>query len=64
MSRYYIDKSMVEHGCCWTAAIARKCEPGKGMYGGDIDLVCECNDEHAEEICAALNAALDAGGVA
>ena len=61
MDYYYIDKGKGEHGCCWDTAIVRKCDAGKGMYGGDIELVCECNEEHAQEICDALNTALDAG---
>ena len=56
MNQYYIDNSMVEHKCCWDAAIVRKCETGAGIYGGDIDLICECDSENAQAICDALNA--------
>ena len=54
--KYYIDNSFVEHGCCWGAAIVQKCEKGEGMYGGDVELVCECDPELAEMIRDALNA--------
>jgi len=60
MERYYIDASMVEHKCCWKTAVVRKCEMGKGMYWGDVELVCECDESSAQMICDALNAALDA----
>ena len=61
MERYYIDASMVEHGCCWDTAVVRKCKMGDGMYGKDVELVCECDESRAQVICDALNAALDAG---
>lgn len=61
VGRYYVDANEVEHGCCWNAAVVRKCEPGKGMYGGDVELVCECDESRAQLICDTLNAALDAG---
>ena len=59
MNRYYIDEDMVEHACCWGSAIVRKCEMGKGMYGLDVDLICECDKNQAQFICDALNSALD-----
>jgi hypothetical protein len=34
---------------------------GEGMYGKDVELVCECDESRAQVICDALNAALDAG---
>lgn len=55
---YYLDHRMVEHGCCRDMAIARKCEPGQGQYGEDVELVAECRAEDAPTILAALNAAL------
>ena len=54
---FYIDDASVEHACCWDTAVVQKCEPGKGMYGGDVALICECNEEQAQFICDALNAA-------
>lgn len=56
---YFIDDSMVEHGCCWDTAIVRRCEIGGGAYGGAIELICECNSDRAKVICDALNATLD-----
>jgi len=53
---YYIDDTMVEHGCCWDSAIVRKCKNGEGMYGGDVALICECYSGNAQMICDALNA--------
>ena len=58
MERYYLDNSMVEHGCCWNAAVVRKCKQGGGMYGSDVELVCECEEGNAQLICDALNRAL------
>ena len=55
LNHYYIDANFVEHRCCWDTAIVRKCEMGKGMYGKDVELICECNDNLAQEICDALN---------
>lgn len=56
---YYIDPQQVEHACCWSSAIVRKCLLGTGQYGSDVQLVCECRAEDAATICAALNAALE-----
>lgn len=55
MNQYYIDKEMVEHGCCWDTAIVIKCEPGQGKFEGDVDVICECNNDMAQIICDALN---------
>ena len=55
---YRIDESVVEHGCCWDSAIVRDCEGGKGMYGKDVALICECNSDNADMICEALNASI------
>ena len=62
MQRYYIDKSMVEHRCCWDAAIARKCPKGQGNYGSDVRLICECDDVNARFICDALNLKAETDG--
>lgn len=56
---FYIDPKKVEHGCCWTSAILRKCKPGEGQYGLGIELICECNEDLAGRICDALNAQED-----
>lgn len=58
MNEYYIDEKMVEHECCWNSAVVRKCEPGRGKYGSDVELICECWSINARFICNALNAAL------
>lgn len=56
---FYIDPKRVEHHCCWNSAIVRKCKKGEGMYGLDIELVCECEAGLAERLCDALNAQED-----
>ncbi len=52
---FYRDDTMLEHRCCWDAAIVRKCEPGKGQYSGDVALVCECREEYVNVILKVLN---------
>ncbi|KAA0970288.1 hypothetical protein FPY71_07110 [Aureimonas fodinaquatilis] len=44
---------MVEHGCCWDAAISAKVPLGDGKYGGDKALIAECNIENSPLIAAA-----------
>ena len=56
-NEYFIDNSMLEHGCCWDTAICCKCEKGEGMYGGDVDVILECCDDKAQFILEALNKA-------
>jgi hypothetical protein len=56
---FYIDNARIEHGCCWGAAIVQDCKKGQGMYGGDTDLICECDADKAQFICDALNTAQD-----
>jgi hypothetical protein len=55
---YRINSSFVEHPCCWDSAIVRDCTKGKGMYGKGVALICECDEDHAQFICNALNAAI------
>lgn len=55
---YRVDAEFVEHGCCWDSAIVRDCTKGRGMYGKGVALICECDADMAEAICAALNATL------
>ena len=55
---YRIDTEFVEHKCCWGAAIVRNCTEGRGQYGKGVALILECDEDMADSICAALNAAL------
>ena len=57
-NKYRIDNNYVEHGCCWDSAIVVDCEKGEGMYGHNVALVCECDSDNANVICAALNETL------
>jgi len=61
MDVFYIDANYLEHGCCWDTAIMKRCEKGKGQYGGDAELLLECKDEDAEFICKVLNDAIYIG---
>lgn len=56
---YRIDASFVEHRCCWDSAIVVDCEPGKGNYGKNVLMICECMAEDAEFIMNALNKAAE-----
>ena len=56
---YRIDASFVEHRCCWDSAIVVDCEPGKGNYGKNVSMICECMAEDAEFIMNALNKAAE-----
>lgn len=56
---YRVDAAAVEHGCCWGSAVVR--DYIGGPLGKGTALVCECDPDIAETICAALNAVLTAG---
>ena len=50
MTEYRIDRSHVEHSCCYDAVVIRDID-------GKQEKVCECREDDAQMICDALNAA-------
>ena len=61
LSDFYIDKNVLEHGCCWDTAICCKTAEGEGQYGKDVAMFVECTEEDASFILAALNTARNKG---
>lgn len=53
--KYRIDNKYIEHKCCWDTAIIYNCEDGKGIYGSNVELLCECDSNDAQLILNALN---------
>ena len=57
LSDFYIDATVLEHGCCWTTAICYKTTEGAGTHDGDVIMLLECDKEDAPFIVTALNTA-------
>lgn len=53
--KYRIDNEYLEHSCCWDTAIIYDCKENKGIYGSNIELLCECDSKNAQFILNALN---------
>lgn len=60
MSKYFIDREMSGHKCCWDVTICYKVEKSEDIHGRGVASLLECMDDDAEFICNALNKAQEA----